>query len=106
MTPASPEKDKKKGECHNIEQKAKNTCYKPRFHNCILRLFQNGPDHDNPNNGKGIVKEVKNMLPVPSQKERKISMLISPNIGLRIPLKPETPLDFTSYYPKVLMYSR
>ena len=55
---------------------------------------------------KGIVKEVKNILPVPSQKkERKISMLISPNIGLRIPLKSETPLDFTFYYPKVLMYS-
>ena len=71
MTPASPEKDKKKGECHNIEQKAKNTCYKPCFHNCILRLFQNGPDHDNPNNGKGYRKRGKEYTSCAEPKRKK-----------------------------------
>jgi len=41
---------------------------------------------------KGTAKEVENRLPAPNQKEREISTLIIPDVKLRIPLNPETPL--------------
>jgi hypothetical protein len=41
---------------------------------------------------KGIAKEVKNRLSVPSQKEREISTPVTPEIRLRIPLSFESPL--------------
>ncbi len=52
----------------------------------------------------GIAKEVRNRLPVPSQKEREINTLISPDIRLRIPLKPEKSLISFPPARKPLMY--
>jgi len=51
---------------------------------------------------KGIEKEVRKTLPIPSQKGREISTLARPNIRLKVPLNPEIPLIFISSFPKVL----
>lgn len=45
-----------------------------------------------PARAKGIAKNVRNRLPIPSQKERERNMLISPEKRLKIPLILEFPL--------------
>lgn len=45
-----------------------------------------------PARANGIAKDVRNRLPIPTQKEREINTLISPKKRLKIPLMPEFPL--------------
>jgi hypothetical protein len=56
-----------------------------------------------PTKAKGIAKDVRNTLPIPSKKDREKNMLTSPHTRLKAPAFPDRSLIF--FPPKKLIYA-
>ncbi|MGB9939028.1 hypothetical protein [Methanosarcina sp.] len=78
-----------------LSKKPKTLAISPAFATASSDFFSLNLARMIPRMEKGIAKEVENRLPAPSQKEREIITLIIPDVRLRIPFNPETPLILT-----------